>query len=130
MKKTFSLISALFLGAALMVGCGAKKEVVSQEPEAKPVKDQTLHYTVKKNDTLWDIAGRSSVYGDSFQWPLLFKANRDKIQDPDLIYVKQDFEYHKNVDSADKKEARGLASKTPKYKKHSKPVSKLPIDYF
>ncbi len=130
MKKTFSLMLSLFLGTALMVGCSAKKEVVSQEPEAKPTPDQTLHYTVKKHDTLWDIAGRSSIYGDSFQWPLLFKSNRDKIQDPDLIYPQQDFEYHKDVDSATVKEARDLASKTPKYKKHSKPVSKLPIDYF
>ena len=129
MKKTFSLIFSLFLGAALMVGCGAKKEVVSQDSE-KPVKDSVLHYTVKKHDTLWDIAGRSSMYGDSFQWPLIFKSNRDKIQDPDLIYPKQNFEVHKNVSASAVSEARDLSSKTPKYKPHSKPASKLPVDYF
>ncbi len=131
MKKTFSLISALFLGTVLMVGCGAKKEVVSQDSETpKAAPDEIVQYTVKKHDTLWDIAGRSSMYGDSFQWPLIFKTNRDKIQDPDLIYPKQNFEVHKTVSSSAKSEARKLSSETPKYKQHSKPASKLPVDYF
>ncbi len=130
MKKSLLFISALFLGSALLVSCGAKKVETKTEPTEAPVQDKVIHYTVKPHDTLWDIAGRSSVYGDSFQWPLLFKSNRDKIQDPDLIYPQQDFEVHKTVSDAEVKNARGLASETGKYQKHAKPRAKLPIDYF
>ena len=122
-----------------MVSCSAKHVETTEVPKeapavvaptAEPTPDTVVEYTVKKHDTLWDIAGRSSMYGDSFQWPLIFKSNRDKIQDPDLIYPKQNFEIHKNIAVEQVKEARSLSSKTPKYKKHSKPSSKLPVDYF
>jgi nucleoid-associated protein YgaU len=130
MKKTFSLLFTLVLGTALMVGCAAKKMETKEEPTEAAPKTEVLHYTVVPHDTLWDIAGRSKMYGDSFQWPLIFKANRDKIQDPDLIYPKQDFEVQKNIPSDAVSEARKLSSETPKYKKHAKPVKKLSVDYF
>jgi LysM repeat protein len=124
-----------FLGSALMVSCGTKRvetEVPKEAPAPteQPTPDSILHYTVKPKDTLWDIAGKSSMYGDSFQWPLIFKTNRDKIQDPDLIYPQQDFEIHKTVSPDEVKNARDLSSKTGKYQKHAKPRAKLPIDYF
>lgn len=39
-------------------------------------------YTVKKGDTLWDIAG--TLYGDNFKWTEISRAN--KLVNPDLIY--------------------------------------------
>jgi nucleoid-associated protein YgaU len=49
-------------------------------------------YTVRSwessKDCLWNIAGRSWAYGDSFKWKLIFDANKDKMPDannPDLI---------------------------------------------
>lgn len=42
--------------------------------------------TVSKGDTLWGIAGMSMVYGNPYEWPLIYKANANKIHDPDLIY--------------------------------------------
>ena len=137
MKKSFLFIFALFLGSALMVSCSAKRVENTEVPKEAPTEvkaevtpDTMMHYTVQPKDTLWDIAGKSSIYGDSFQWPLLFKSNRDKIQDPDLIYPKQDFEVHKTVSADEVKNARKLSSETGKFKKHAKPRAKLPIDYF
>jgi len=46
-------------------------------------------YTVSKGDSLWTISGQSGVYGDSYQWPLIYKANRDQIKDADLIFPGQ-----------------------------------------
>jgi nucleoid-associated protein YgaU len=40
-------------------------------------------YTVKKGDSLSKIA--KQLYGDAGEWRKIFEANRDKIQDPDLI---------------------------------------------
>lgn len=44
-------------------------------------------YVVKKGDTLSKIAKHH--YGDADQWRKIFEANRDQIQDPDLIHPGQ-----------------------------------------
>jgi nucleoid-associated protein YgaU len=46
-------------------------------------------YTVKKGDSLSKIAKRE--YGDAQQWRRIYEANRDVIQNPDLIYPGQVF---------------------------------------
>lgn len=48
-------------------------------------------YTVERGDTLWGIAGMATIYDDPYQWPLIFKANRDRIEDADLIHPGQEF---------------------------------------
>lgn len=48
-------------------------------------------YTVKKGDCLWYIAGYPEIYGNPLRWPLIYKANKDQITDPDLIYPGQVF---------------------------------------
>lgn len=49
-------------------------------------------YTVVPGDSLWAISGKGEVYGNPYQWPLIYKANRDKIKDADLIYPGQEFD--------------------------------------
>lgn len=49
------------------------------------------NYTVVKGDHLWGIAKKPEHYGNGFAWPMIYKANRDKIKNPDLIYPKQVF---------------------------------------
>jgi nucleoid-associated protein YgaU len=44
-------------------------------------------YTVQKGDSLSKIAKRE--YGDTQQWRRIFEANRDIIDNPDLIYPGQ-----------------------------------------
>ena len=53
-------------------------------------------YTVVRGDNLWNISGKSSIYGDPYQWPLIYKANRDKIKDADLIYPGQSLAVNRN----------------------------------
>jgi len=48
-------------------------------------------HVVKKGECLWIISGYKRVYHNPFMWPLIYKANQDKIKDPDLIYPKQVF---------------------------------------
>jgi LysM repeat protein len=43
--------------------------------------------TVEPGDTLWDIA--TEEYGDGTDWPRIYRANDDQIEDPDLIYPGQ-----------------------------------------
>ncbi len=49
------------------------------------------NYTVVKGDYLWKIAKKKEYYGNGFAWPNIYKANKDKIKNPDLIYPKQVF---------------------------------------
>lgn len=50
-----------------------------------------INYTVVRGDHLWGIARIQEHYGNGFAWPMIYKANRDKIKNPDLIYPKQVF---------------------------------------
>jgi len=70
-----------------------------------------MTYDVAKGDSLWRIAGKAGVYGNPYQWPLIYKANADKIKHADLIYPKQTFDVVKNPTQAD-------ADAAVKYAKH------------
>lgn len=50
-------------------------------------KNITSGYIVKKGDTLWGIADQ--FYNDSTKWDKIFEANRNKIDNPDLIFPGQ-----------------------------------------
>jgi len=99
-------------------------------PEPTVVADSTGKYVVVTGDTLWGIAGMDISYKDNFQWPLIFKANRDQIKDPDLIYPKQEFSIRYDYSKEDVDKARKDASDTPKYVPHTEPRESLPVDYF
>lgn len=58
-------------------------------------------YSVVRGDNLWDISGKDSIYGNSYQWPLIYKANRNKIKDADLIYPGQVFDIDQNASSSE-----------------------------
>ncbi len=45
-------------------------------------------YTVKKGDCLWNIA--ASELGDGSRWPEIYELNKDKINNPRLIYAGQE----------------------------------------
>ncbi len=46
-------------------------------------------YTVKTGDSLAKISGYSFIYNDPSKWGIIYRANRDKIKDPNLIYKDQ-----------------------------------------
>ena len=56
--------------------------------DAPPV----ISYKVVRGDHLWGIARKKEHYGNGFAWPVIYKANRDKIKNPDLIYPDQVFQ--------------------------------------
>ena len=50
-----------------------------------------IMYTVVKGDNLWNISAKDTIYGNPYHWPLIYKANADQINDPDLIFPGQEF---------------------------------------
>ncbi len=46
-------------------------------------------YTVRRGETLPQIAGRAEIYNNSSLWPLIYRANRDQIRDPKRLWPGQ-----------------------------------------
>lgn len=59
------------------------------ELQAKLPRQTDIDYVVNHGDNLWDIAGAEDIYADPYMWPRIYRANRDQIRDPDLIFPKQ-----------------------------------------
>lgn len=60
-----------------------------------------MNYTVERGDSLWGISGKDDVYGNPYQWPLIYKKNQDQIKDADLIYPGQEFAIDKFPNQAE-----------------------------
>jgi hypothetical protein len=140
MKK----LLVVFLVAALAVfffGCAARQTVkpdtkpadegtgMVEEPTPEAVVPSGIKYVVQKGDTMWGISSMGKIYSDPFHWPLLFKANRDQVEDPDVIEVGQSFDVRKDFGSDEVTDAVQKAKDTPPYKPHSAPRKKLPLKY-
>ena len=113
------LVVMLVLGLAFAWGCSSKEvetaapqqpaetvvieeEVTVEVVEEAPISPMDMYeesyaslptnHMVAKGECLWKIAEYAQVYNDPFMWPLIYKANRDQIKDPDLIYPGQQFQ--------------------------------------
>ena len=62
-------------------------EVVAQAVDAPESEATVEYYVIESGDTLWGIA--SKHLGDGNRYPEIFEANREVIQDPDLIFPGQ-----------------------------------------
>lgn len=66
-------------------------------------------YTVRSGDKLHIIAARKEIYNDSYQWPLIYKANRDQIRDPHVLFVGQQLVIPRKLTIEEVREARRQA---------------------
>ena len=100
--RTLMILAAMGLFATGCVTAKQASQAASEGTQATPAPATTtttaavtpapkgiVGYVVQKGDHLWGISAKSAVYGDPYQWPLLYKRNRDEIYDPDLIYPGQ-----------------------------------------
>jgi nucleoid-associated protein YgaU len=73
--------------AAASEATAAAQEILTVE---RGIPWLAAQYLVKSwntvRDCLWNIAGKPQIYGDPFRWELIYDANRDKIEDPDIIH--------------------------------------------
>lgn len=108
MLKLMGLLGAF----TLAVGCAGPAEkaeepapapepekTVEPEPMPEPDAPESTSYEVNKGDHLWGISGQS--YGNPYKWPLIYKANSDKIKDADLIYPGQVLDVDSDPSDAD-----------------------------
>ena len=78
-------------------------KVAAPAPVAAPTTrpGRVNSYSVTRGDNLWNISGKSQVYADPYQWPLIYKTNRDKIKDVDLIYPGQVLDVDQNASASE-----------------------------
>jgi hypothetical protein len=65
----------------------SKPKVSAQNNRSAESAPKVKTYTVKKGDCLWNIAKK--YYGNGSKYPTIFNANKDKINNPNLIYPGQ-----------------------------------------
>lgn len=61
---------------------------------------RSVRYTVVRGDHLWGIAAKPAHYGDGAKWMRIYSVNREKINDPDLIFPDQIFSVPLDIDPA------------------------------
>jgi hypothetical protein len=108
----------LFAAATILLAAGCasttQTEVKPEQKaaaETKPAPSQAtaptrtttpwMSYNVVRGDHLWGISAKPTIYGNPYQWPLIFKANRDRIKDADVIEPGQVFSIDKSPAGAD-----------------------------
>lgn len=83
--------------AVLMAGnVKGVKEVKADQVAAPPQTAEVEYYVIEKGDTLSAIAKR--FYGDANAYPRIFEANREVIQDANLIFPGQKIRIPKSAD--------------------------------
>jgi hypothetical protein len=115
MKKFLIVFMAVLLSAGLLVfnGCGgsgggtkvnsAADEEGQVMDEASKAKKEELPttYTVEAGDTLATIAEKADIYGNKLQWPLIFDANKDILDDYKTIKEGQKLIIPRNVSAVE-----------------------------
>jgi hypothetical protein len=110
----------------------APPSIPSPEPTSTPVPTPAgarHRYIVRPGDSLWDISGRPPILGDRFRWPLLFKANRAAIKDPDMIWPGLELTWKESYSMPEIEEAIQKSKDTPKFVPHLGVRKQLPIQY-
>jgi len=84
----------------------------------------------ERRDCLWRIAEYDFIYNNPWKWPIIYKANKHQIKDPDLIYPGQVFDIPKLdekgnpilvEEGSELKETSGQTSETNKAETHGQP---------
>jgi LysM repeat protein len=95
MNRVYGNWKLMLVLAGVLVAAGCQSEPAQEEtpaaeptPAEAPAAEQPMAgetYTVVRGDNLWVIASMPKIYGNPYEWPLIYKANSDSISDADLI---------------------------------------------
>ena len=114
--KLDNALKMIFLMLALAVASGCATTTTSgsgAEPTSTGAADDTSAssesmskdddtYTVERGDHLWGIAAKPRIYGNPYEWPLIYRSNSSTIEDADLIYPGQELAIGRGYSEADR----------------------------
>jgi len=105
----FVLAGVLTLSA---VPCAARSDTATTAVFERHYPTQ---YRVKQGETLMSIARRKEIFNDPYLWPLIYKANRDQIRDPSVIFPGQVLTIPRDISPEDMADARRQAGAPAAY---------------
>lgn len=88
-KELYSWVALKYLQKQGAGSDNAQKAVTVQQSRSATTAPTAKTYTVKKGDTLWGIAKK--YYGNGAKYTQIYNANKDRIKNPNLIYIGQVF---------------------------------------
>lgn len=83
-----------------------KNTVVRETATVRP-----SSYTVRRGETLPQIAARNEIYNDASLWPIIYRANRDQIRDPKHLWPGQILKVPRNFSHVEAVEAKRYSGK-------------------
>jgi hypothetical protein len=112
MKKAILLLTVVFfaLSVSFFAGCGKSQKVngvsdeqsqVMQEGQEAQQEELPTTYVVEEGDTLWGIAEKADIYGNKYQWPLIYDANRDILDSYETLDEGQKLIIPRNVSAVE-----------------------------
>lgn len=97
-------------------------------PNTPPVTQKPITaYTVQTGENLYSITARANIYNEGLLWPLIYKANRDQIKDPQQIFPGQTLTITRNHTEYEKEQARETARKSGIFKQQHENEQTTPL---
>jgi len=78
-----------------------REEEARRRAEEERLRRFPPNYTVERGDSLWRISGMEKIYNNSTFWPIVYDANGDQINNPDLIFPGQTFSIPRGMSDQD-----------------------------
>lgn len=102
--------------AAAQERAAARKEAVTRQSVQESngsgvVRDRPLSYSVRRGETLPQIAARPEIYNEPGLWPLIYRANRDQVRDPYQLWPGQVLKIPRSYSRDEANEARRQAAR-------------------
>lgn len=81
------------------------------EQNGTPSRERPASYSVRRGETLPQIAARPEIYNESGLWPLIYRANRDQVRDPYQLWPGQVLKIPRSYSREEAAEARRQAGR-------------------
>lgn len=107
-QRRQELLKAAAEARAAQAAQAARPTPLPRERELPP---QPSSYTVRRAETLPQIAARPEIYGDASLWPLIYRANRDQIRDPKRLWPGQALRIPRRFSRDEALEAKRFSAK-------------------
>jgi LysM repeat protein len=88
-----------------------RADVKIEASSREAIAAQTSVYTVRRGETLPQIAARVEIYNDASLWPLIYRANRDQIRNPKQLWPGQALKIPRHFSRDEAMEAKRYSGK-------------------
>ncbi|MDY0383572.1 LysM peptidoglycan-binding domain-containing protein [Trichlorobacter sp.] len=89
----------------------AAAKAAQAEQNAVALRERPASYSVRRGETLPQIAARPEIYNEAGLWPLIYRANRDQVRDPYQLWPGQVLKIPRSYSREEAVEARRQAGR-------------------